>query len=245
MTEANDPAPLFRLFWDNSSLNSSTVQVLRERIAIDAAQAYRPYRPSQVHSAQALPKTTSSLEKVWSHRRSQRSFSRKALSAQQLSNLLRPFRVGADGQHALPSGGGKYPLQLYVALLNVQVAPLAGKLAWYDPEQHGLVPLGPVPDWAELARIIGVDWPQPPAAVFFIIARSDSLTNKYGERGGRFMLLEAGAHMLALDMETAAQMLGGVPIGAFMDQALLALLQLSPKQHQAVLCYACGHPQPQ
>jgi nitroreductase len=48
--------------------------------------------------------------------------------------------------------------------------------------------------------------------------------------------------MLALDMEAASQKLGGVPIGAFMDDSVLQLLNLSARQHQAVLCYACGHP---
>ncbi|WP_374339582.1 SagB/ThcOx family dehydrogenase [Leeia sp.] len=243
MTDTPDSAPLFRLFWDNSSLTPSRALVLRERIAIDAAQAYRPYRPIHVQGSLLLPKAASRLESVWSRRRSQRHFKDKPLSAQQLSSLLRPFRVGPDGRHALPSGGGKYPLQLYVALLNVTLAAShTGQLAWYDPEQHGLVPLGAAPDWAQLACIIGVDWAQPPAVMFFLIARSDSLTAKYGERGGRFMLLEAGAHMLALDMEAASQKLGGVPIGAFMDDSVLQLLNLSARQHQAVLCYACGHP---
>lgn len=236
-------APLFHLFWENSSLNSSRSLVLRERIAVDAAQTYHVYRPSHRNAVTPLPGSSSLLENVWSQRRSQRMFANHALSLLQLSNLFRPFAVTDNGGHALPSGGGKYPMQLYAALLNVQANnTLAGNLVYYEPEQHGLVPLRTAPNWPELAAMIGVDWQTAPAVVVFLIARSDMLTTKYGERGGRFMLLEAGAHMLALELEATSQSLAAVSVGAFYDQQVLDLLDLSAANHQAVLCVACGLP---
>lgn len=236
-----EDAPLFHLFWENSSLTPSRGLVLRERIATDAAQPYRPYRPVYSQGSQPLPPSYSSLEKLWEQRHSGRDFATQALTAAQLSNLLRPFAVAADGHHPLASGGAKYPLQVYAVLLNVDLQPsLAGQLVWYNPDAHGLVPLGAAPNWEQLKPLIGVDWLNAPAVVFFLIARSEGHTGKYGERGGRFMLLEAGAHMLALDLEVTVQSLAGVSIGAFMDNQVLALFQLDTSRHHAVLCYACG-----
>lgn len=237
-----DDASLFQLFWENSSLTPARAQVLREKIAIDAAQPYQAYRPSHTGGVTPLPPTSSRLETVWSQRRSQRQFSVLPLGMAKLSNLLRPFAPSANGRHALSSGGAKYPLQLYAALLNVEAPEaVAGQIVWHHPELHGLVPIGkPSPAWPALAKTIGVDWVRPPAVVFFLIARCECLTAKYGERGGRFMLLEAGAHMLALELEAASQGVGSVAIGAFMDREVLALLGLDPLRHQAVLCHACG-----
>jgi hypothetical protein len=85
-----------------------------------------------------------------------------------------------------------------------------------------------------------VDWPERPAAVLFLIAEPAGTLAKYGERGGRFVLIEAGVWLGALGEQVAAMNAAGCAIGAFEDAAVLALLGLDPQRHLAVLAYACG-----
>lgn len=237
-------APLFRLFWENSTLNTARGAVLRERIAVDSAQAYVPPRPLLSAGAQALPVSSSPLSSVWQARVSQREWRDDALSAQILSNLLAPFAArSADpaSTRGLPSGGAKYPVLVYAALRRVVPAPeLNSQLAWYDPIAHGMVPIGACPAWEELAPMLGVDWPSEPAVVFFLVARAEGMLAKYGERGGRFTLIEAGTYLGALSAECAVAGLGACAIGSFHDKAVLSLLGLDPDTHMAMLAFACG-----
>lgn len=240
----HDDAPLFQLFWDNSVLNPTRALQLAERIGHDAAQPYVPHRPLHTATAQPLPPADSAVAKVYAKRRSARAFGAGALDARVLSNLLRPFAArsaAADSTRLLPSGGGKYPLLVYAALYRVAKAPaLDGRIAWYDPAAHGLVPTGAVPPWPVMAKALGVDWAEPPAAVFLLAARPEGSLRKYGERGGRFVLLEAGAGMGALSLQVAEAGLAGTAIGSYLDAELLGAFGLQGSGQLAVLAYACG-----
>lgn len=240
----HDDAPLFQLFWDNSVLNPTRVLQLAERIGHDAAQPYVPHRPLHSAAAQPLPPANSTMAKVYAKRRSDRVFGDGALDPRALSNLLRPFAARSsapDSTRLLPSGGGKYPMLVYAALYRVAKAPaLEGRIAWYDPASHGLVPTAAAPPWPVMAAALGVDWPEPPAAVFLLAARVDGSLRKYGERGGRFMLLEAGACMGALSLQVAEAGLAGSAIGSYLDADLLGAFSLRDSGYLAVLAYACG-----
>src|SRR5690606_5947881 len=132
-------------------------------------------------------------------------------------------------------------IHTYVALCNVEGPPeLAGHIAWYDNARHGLVPVRACPPWLEVARMLGVDWTSAPAAVVFMIGRPENMLAKYGERGGRFLLIEAGVHLGALSHQVAQADWAGCAIGSYQDAAVLSLLGLSAPKHVAALAYAFG-----
>ncbi|RZL64510.1 MAG: SagB/ThcOx family dehydrogenase [Variovorax sp.] len=241
---SHDDAPLFQLFWDNSVLNPTRVLQLAERIGHDAAQAYVPHRPLHTAAAEPLPPADSAIANVHARRRSGRAFGTAALDARSLSNLLRPFAAHTSAPAStrlLPSGGGKYPVLVYAALYRVTKTPaLDGRIAWYDPASHGLVPTALAPAWPVMAKALGVDWPEPPAAVFLLAGRAEGSLRKYGERGGRFLLLEAGAYMGALGLQVAEAGLSGTAIASFLDADLLRAFGLQGSGQLAVLAYACG-----
>ena len=144
----------------------------------------------------------------------------------------------------LQSGGAKYPVLTYGVLLkhcDAQGQALPPATVWYDPVTHGLTPLGAAPAWRDLARWLGVtDWATAPAAVWLLVAQADYSCRKYGERGGRFVLLEAGGFLTALSLQVAEAGLAGTALGSFHDQAMLRVFGLAPDTHQAVVAYACG-----
>jgi len=144
----------------------------------------------------------------------------------------------------LQSGGAKYPVLTYGVLLkhcDAQGQALPPATVWYDPVTHGLTQLGAAPAWVDLARWLGVtDWATAPAAVWLLVAQADYSCRKYGERGGRFVLLEAGGFLTALSLQVAEAGLAGTALGSFHDQAMLRVFGLAPDTHQAVVAYACG-----
>ena len=72
--------------------------------------------------------------------------------------------------------------------------PLQGRVVAHAPRSHALHDLGPVPPWADLDPLLAAsDLTTPPAVVLLLVADTELVVAKYGERGGRFALIEAGA----------------------------------------------------
>lgn len=247
-------APCFGGFWRASELNLTRALLMHQRIEEDAAIEHEPPRPVFAAAARALPPPDRSVAAAWASRRSVRSFSDRPLEMADLSALLWPMARRADGGRGLASGGGKYPLQVHVMGWRLSEAGqvLSPSLRWHDPLVHGLTDIGAAPEWARVRPILGVDMDMP-AAVFVVTAQVGPHVAKYGERGGRFMLLEAGSWLGAWQAETARMGLGGVVIGAFQDRALLH--QLGPhvsghgqvpgdiaSEHAVAAVYALGWP---
>ncbi|WP_202946586.1 SagB/ThcOx family dehydrogenase [Achromobacter arsenitoxydans] len=241
MTDPSD-APLFKLFWQNGELNPTRAALLGRRIAADAVRPSGTPAPRHGEAAQPLPDAPADEARRLARRESSRRFGAAPVALEELGRLLHPLRAHVGQQNRLlPSGGGKYPLHVYVALRHVGMpSPWQGRIAWYDSASHGLVPVGNCPAWPALADILGVDWPEPPAAVVFMIGRPETILAKYGERGGRFLLIEAGVYLGALGQQAADMGWSGCAIGSFHDQAVLGLLELDASRHLAVLAYACG-----
>ena len=235
-------APLFHLFWKNGELNPSRSMAMGQRIALDATRPAGTPAPTHAAAATTLPDTSQSQSDAWMRRASSREFGKQPATLQDLAHILHPLRTRPQEEtRLLPSGGAKYPIHTYVALCHVDApAELAGQISWYDNAAHGLVPVCPCPSWPELAQVLGVDWKEAPAAIVLMIARPENMLAKYGERGGRFLLIEAGVHLGALSHQVAQADWAGCAIGSYQDAAVLSLLGLSAPKHVAALAYAFG-----
>lgn len=246
--------PCFKGFWRASELNPTRAMLMHQRIEEDAALEHEPARACFGPAAQALPEPDASVVGAWAPRRSVRAFSDRSIELADLSALLWPMARRQDGGRGLASGGGKYPLQVHVIgwRLGREGTVLPPSLQGYDPLSHGLTPIGPAPEWARLKPILGVDMNEP-AAVLVVTAQAGPHVNKYGERGGRFMLLEAGSWLGAWQAQTARMGLGGLVIGAFQDRALLRELgphvsgqgqapEDAASEHVIAAVYALGWP---
>ncbi|MGO8874560.1 MAG: SagB/ThcOx family dehydrogenase [Acidimicrobiales bacterium] len=125
-----------------------------------------------------------------------------------------------------PSAGGRYPLELHV--LTQSLGELADGLYHYDPRAHELEArrLGA---WRErltaatLRHAMLVDC----NAVVTIVGVPRRTMTKYGQRGYRFMLLDAGHLAQNLCLVATALGLGALPVGGFYDDRLHDLLELS------------------
>lgn len=142
----------------------------------------------------------------------------------------------------VPSGGGLYPLEL--SLLVRAVDGLLPGVYHYVPAARGLELVRAV----ELPRafitylFMGQPWVAEAALVAVISFVGGRSLTKYGDRGYRYALLEAGHVMQNLNLAASALGLGCVNLGGFYDDELATLAGIDIEQEIPLYCSAIGVP---
>jgi SagB-type dehydrogenase family enzyme len=180
-------------------------------------------------------------------RQSCRSFSGSALPLVALSSLLHAG-YGITGRAALgggefldrtvPSGGGLYPLELYVLAQHVE--GLAGGVHHYVPLGHRLETVvdARLPQHLTAELFLGQPYLMRAGAILVVTAWLARSLWKYEDRGYRYMLLEAGHVGQNVLLAATALGLGALPLGGFFDDDLARLLRLG--REQEIPLYACA-----
>jgi|SRR5579884_366496 len=168
-------------------------------------------------------------------RRSVRSYSGKPVTMQDLSTLL-SHCAGVTGRlhldnppentvlgntthvdlRAAVSGGGLYPVDLYLIAVNVE--QLAAGPYRYLSKHHALKPLGSsVPELRRLAQFVDI---QVERSAFLICYLYNFFENsrKYGESGTGFAFIESGAIAAHVHLMCTALGLGSCDVGGFAKQ---------------------------
>jgi SagB-type dehydrogenase family enzyme len=198
-----------------------------------------------------LPASTRSFDDVVRTRQGARAFGAANITLPQLAKVLamsygvnrdnagtsfpRPFRT-------IPSGGALYPLELYV--LASRVAGLPAGLYHFDPEDHALDVLREG-DELPLAssHLVQRDLGASAAAIVFISAVFARSTFKYGDRGYRFILLEAG-HLAQNANLTAQEMgLATTNVGGYADRAVDRYLGFDGVNESTIYLLLLGAPE--
>ena len=176
-----------------------------------------------------------SVERALAARRSRRHFQDRALSKEQLSQILwaaygitypipnHPNLRG--GLRTAPSAGALFPLEIYVIVGNVEgIEPGVYR---YISSEHKLVRTiagdmrNQLSDAALGQRMIS----DAPATVFFSAVFS-RMTGRYGPRGRRYVYMEIGHSAQNIYLQAEALGLGTCAIGAFTDSRVRQVLQL-------------------
>ncbi len=159
---------------------------------------------------------------------SRRSFRAGGLSLSQVGLLLwSAGGLGASGaagtSRAAPSAGATYPLELYLAAGDVE--GLDPGLYHYDYRSHGLDLLQRNDLRAGLARAsLGQKMIAAAPVVIAITAHYERTTRRYGERGYRYVHMEAGCVSQNLYLQAEVLQLATVAVGAFDDSAVKGIL---------------------
>lgn len=231
-------APGFDDFWTASELSGITRRRFAERMAgyAPAEPALDPWsRPSAARPAQRL---TGTLADLLARRRSVREFSADPISEGDLGRLLSVL-AGPPAARGYASAGGLYPIRAIFLVFSADRR--SGRIVQHDPIRHTLTPVGECPGWRELAEdLAGQDAVTPPAAVIGLYADPTAILDKYGERGGRFLLIEAGAVLQTLALGAAELGLVGYPAGGGSDRLMLGLARLTGLPARYVVSYFVG-----
>ena len=177
-----------------------------------------------------------SLEQVLRARRSHREFLPSALSLGQVGQLLWAAQgvSSPEGGRTAPSAGALYPLETY--LVAGKVESLAAGVYRYDPAHHGLQPVASGDRRAALAAAaLGQEWVASPPAVLVLTAVYRRTMVKYGERGIRYVHMEAGHAAQNVALQATALGLGVVTVGAFSDADVKAVLGLDGSEEPLYL----------
>src|SRR5207249_928322 len=140
---------------------------------------------------------------------------------------------------AVPSAGALYPLELYAAAL--QVDDLSPGLYHFDPLAPGLEAMRSGLTTEELAAVSTYPEIASSCAVLVLVAAIFGRTRfKYGLRGYRFALLEAGHVAQNLVLAATALGLAAVPLGAFYDRRADGFLGLDGVNESTLYMIALG-----
>jgi SagB-type dehydrogenase family enzyme len=201
----------------------------------------------------SLPKPSESdITRLASQRYSCRAYEPKTLPLSTLSSLLwgsygitRTDETLLGGSLALmrpvPSAGGLFPLEVYVATQRVQDLP--DGLHHYNVRNHTLEPLSDEPIFKALQpHLFMFQAIEHANAIVFLAAVFKRTQKKYGPRGYRYILLEAGHVAQNLCLLAVEQELGSLCMGGYTDGELNRVLGLNPLEEGVVYSVAVGWP---
>ncbi|MBV7674101.1 SagB/ThcOx family dehydrogenase [Streptomyces halstedii] len=185
-----------------------------------------------------------SLAHVLAARCSRRDFDGSPLSPEALTVLLWSG-YGRTGTHraVVPSCGGLLSLRLLVLALRVP-GLTAGSAYPFLPDTLSLGPPTPAGPPQELFHTRHIDYERV-AAVVFVVGDPRPPTDRYGDRGYRYTLLEAGHAAQNLCLAATAMRLGAVTVGGFDDEAVSVAFGLDREvPYYAVAVGGAGHEMP-
>lgn len=187
--------------------------------------------PSPIEGKINLPEprydSNVSIEEALLKRRSVREYTDEPLTLQQVSQLLWATQGITDprGYRTAPSAGGLYPLEVYVVVGNVE--NLGEGVYKYKPHEHELVKVLDGDKREELTTAaLGQTWVKEGTINIVITAVYERTTVKYGDRGIRYVHMEAGHAAQNLCLQATAMDLGTVTVGAFYDEQVKEVLNL-------------------
>ena len=177
------------------------------------------------------------LERTLDERRSSRRYTDDALTLQQISQLLwaAQGRTHPQGYRTAPSAGALYPLEVYVT--GGRVANLADGVYRYRPRDHVIIKTQDTDRRDDLAdAALGQSWVRRGAIAIVFTAVYERTTQKYGDRGIRYVHMEVGHAAQNVYLQAEALDLGTVMVGAFQDRAVTEVLDLpDPERPLAIL----------
>lgn len=234
-------ADLFNLYWENTKLNEKNIIQFVEGFGVGSGQAQDDYgdiRYPTLDLPMRLPKDR--LFKLMCQRKSQREFNSYSLTRKQISSLFSGF-AEVNTRRLLPSAGAKYPIEVYAMIFHSDEM-LKNKVVYYHYRENALSIIGESPPWKDLEKSTGLlmEGKGEPSILFLFVAFPERVTEKYAERGGRFLLIEAGHYLQNLSLRTVQEKLEGVELGGLFDDDIKKLLGLHNTSAMITLGMVCG-----
>ncbi|WP_165861334.1 SagB/ThcOx family dehydrogenase [Paenibacillus paeoniae] len=203
------------------------------------------YEKSYIELPEPTRGNALALEEIILQRRSKRHYSNEPVELQTLSNILY-YSYGVTGKmksglevRAVPSGGGLYPVDIYLAIQHV--SGIETGIYYYDPLDHRLACINDHNLKSISKNLSGYSGMLDQAA-FTVILGANFWRNqwKYHERGYRVILLDCGHVAQNLHLMCTAYGLGSCCLMGFVDNELNQLLNLDGISEHSMYLITAG-----
>jgi SagB-type dehydrogenase family enzyme len=241
----DDPAELFheasKLYPALAAHQSAGMARLAASAELQAASLRATRRNPQRRSV-PLPSPGETRHPLWTvlaARRSRRDFTGGPIALAGLAAVL-DAAYGTHGRRrTVPSGGALYPLELYVGAHTV--IGLEPGTYRYDSELHALEEHAAVDPWPRLLAACPVEGLVDGGAAALLLRAVFGRTRfKYGQRGYRFVLLEAGHVGQNALLAAAALDLRALPLGGYFDAEVDAVVGADGVEESVVYAVVLG-----
>lgn len=189
-----------------------------------------------------LPKPYLSLKKSYKSiiekRKSEKHFVNN-LTTKALSTLLyysAGLKKKNESSRFYPSAGGRYPLEIYLISLRSEIPQ---GLYHYYVKNSSLERLDSFKK-QDLTKYVNQDWIKDASCIVIITAVFERTVVKYGERGYRHVLMEAGFLTQNIYLNCAALELSCCGIGGYVDDNLHQYLDIDGITESVVGMIAIG-----
>lgn len=240
------PIMQYERFHQETKMKKFPAAIPKEKVPIDWIKIkYKGYqRLNKIY----LPKpsltypTDFSLKKAIITRRSERRFSKNPVNLEKISPLLYysaglPNRKKTQMPHRFyPSGGGRYPLEVYIISFNSE---LEKGIYHYYPIGHNLEELLTFKKF-NFHKYFHQEWGVGASFIIIITAVFKRNTIKYKERGYRHVLVEAGHLAQNFYLNCSALKLNCCGIGGYKDENINKLLDIDGIDESVVYVLAVG-----
>jgi SagB-type dehydrogenase family enzyme len=186
------------------------------------------------------------LRQAIENRKSIRQYSEKALTVDELSYLLwctqgvKDYIPNAATFRNVPSAGARHALETYLLINNVD--GLNSGLYRFLAIEHKLLVLDTETGLSDKITdaCLGQSFIKNSAVTFIWTAVTDRMTWRYGGRGYRYLLLDAGHVCQNLYLSAESVDCGVCAVAAFLDEELNFLLGIDGKDQFSIYVAAVG-----
>ena len=236
MSKNHNETPLFDLYWENTKLNDKNIlNFVNNFVNEDKDYGRIKYATNDIQ----LDYPKDKLFRIMKKRKSDREYNSYQLNKKELSSLFSCFSE-IDNHRLLSSAGGKYPIEVYALCFNVK--ELDNNVVYYDYISNSLSIVGECEDWEVIKPLTGAGEmiTGKPSIMFVFVGFPDRVVSKYGERGGRFLLIEAGHYIQNLLLRVSYEKLKAVELGGLYDNDIKNILGLRNSNALITLGVICG-----
>lgn len=222
----------------------------KQRLGVPQPELEIPYDPTaeliSLPDSETIPAYPIDLRRAIDQRNSLRRYQEQALTPDELSYLLwttqgvKSVTARPVTFRTVPSAGARHAFETYLVINRV--VGIKPGLYRYISLEHALLPVELSAEIAEKVADACMQQNQvtKSAVTFIWVAVTERMYWRYGERGYRYLHLDAGHVCQNLYLAAEAIQCGVCAIAAFDDDLLNEVLQLDGQELWAIYCGALG-----
>ncbi len=185
-----------------------------------------------------------SVEQAIKGRRTIRSYLSKPLTLEQLSQIFwaaQGITENRGYKRSAPSGGALYPMDIYALVGDNGVKGLKAGIYHYDPHKHAAMLITDGDFRKDVARTsLSQMWMARAPLNLVITSEYSRITGKYGTRGERYAMIEAGHVGQNIFLQAEALGLRAGIVGSFHDNDVIRVMNIN-RSHEPLLILPVGY----